>query len=90
MVSITEEGFIQKRRQKSSLLLGAVICALAIYCSSKDDLTKFFGKNIHFGRVVIWCSVNWKIIHSVKGPFFYSSISSNHPGAKSMVCTFSI
>ena len=53
----------------------------------------FFWKNIYFGRVVVWCGVNWKIIqmfrsiHSAKCPFFYSSmtVSSYHPGAKSVL-----
>ena len=52
---------------------------------------KVFGKNIHFGRAVVWCGVNRKIIHffrsihSAQCTFFYASISSNHPGAKSVV-----
>ena len=58
---------------------------------SKDYLKKDFWKNIHFERLVVWYGVNWKIIHffrsihSAKCAFFYSSISSNHPGAKSVV-----
>ena len=53
--------------------------------SSKDDLKKIFRKNIRFGRVVVfvWCEVEdhpfFRSIHSTKCPFFYSSISSNHP-----------
>ena len=37
--------------------------------SSKDDLNKSFWENIHFGRVVVWYSVNQIIIH-----FFKASI----------------
>ena len=58
--------------------------------SDTDDLKKSYGKNIPFGRVVVWCGVNGKIIHfakasifhSAKHPFFYSSFYTNHPGAK--------
>ena len=31
---------------------------------SKDDLKKSFWKNIHFGRVVVWCGVNQMIVFS--------------------------
>ena len=37
--------------------------------SLKDDYKKSFWMNIHFGRVVVWCGRNWKIIH-----FFKASI----------------
>ena len=63
-------------------------------CSSKDDLKKSFWKDIHFGRVVVWCGLSWKIIqlfrriHSAKWPFFYSSISSNHPVVRQGIGSF--
>ena len=44
---------------------------------------KKFWKNIHFGRVLVWCGCELKdhpcfrSIRSAKCPFFYSSISSN-------------
>ena len=31
-------------------------------------------KNIYFVRVVVWCGVNWKIIHFLKHPFRQESI----------------
>ena len=57
-------------------------------CTSKDELKKSFQKNIYFGRVVhglVWWEpeghpIFWSV-HSTKRPFFYSSFSSNHPGA---------
>ena len=80
------------RRQRSSLLFGGRTRMPHLPLSSKDDLKKRFLKNIHFGRVVVWCGVNhgWSTIifwsiHSAKRLFFYSSFSSNHPGAKSVV-----
>ena len=90
MVSI-EEGFIQKRRQRSSLLVRGRTWMPGYTFSSKDDLKKICWKNIHFGSVVVFCGGNWKInqmfrsVHSAKCPFVYSSISSNHPGAKFVV-----
>ena len=56
--------------------------------SCKDDLNKSVWKNIHFGRLVVWCGVNQIIIHFYATsnlpicPFVYSSFSSNHPGVK--------
>ena len=51
-----------------------------------DDLKKSFWKNIHFVRVVVWYGVNQTILHnsevSIFCPFFSSSFSQNHPGAK--------
>ena len=51
-----------------------------------NDLKKSFWKNIHFGRVVVWYGVNQTILHnsevSIFCPFFSSSFSQNHPGAK--------
>ena len=57
--------------------------------SRPDDLSNTFWINIHKG----WWrfGVNWKIIHftdtfiPAKCLFLYSSISSNHPGSKSVV-----
>ena len=45
-------------------------------------MKKKIWNNIHFGRVMVWCNVS---LHSAKYPFFYSSVTSNHPGAKSVV-----
>ena len=36
--------------------------------SSNEDLKKGFWKNIHFGTEVVWCGVNWKLIHFSKAP----------------------
>ena len=83
---LTIEEELDRREGKGAAVWGTYLnAALTIYCSRKDDLKKSFGKNISFGRVVVWCGENWKIIHFAKCPFFYSSISSNHPGAKSVV-----
>ena len=60
--------------------------------SSKDNLKKLFWKNIHFERRAVWCGVNRMIIHFSEASippsirFFYSSFSSNHPSAISVVC----
>ena len=71
------EGFIQKRRQKSLLLLGDVMPHYLF--SSKDDLKKTIWKNIHFGRVVAWYGVSWKIIHFSKASILPSVHFSIHP-----------
>ena len=34
--------------------------------SSQDDLKKSFWENNHFGRVVVWCGFNRRIIHYFK------------------------
>ena len=47
----------------SSLLFGGSTWMPHYPFSSKDDLKKSCWKNIHFGRVVVWYGVNWKIIH---------------------------
>ena len=61
-LGLEEEGFIQKRRQRSSVLFGGRIWMPHKPFSSKDFWKKVF-ENIHFRRVVVWCCVNWKIIH---------------------------
>ena len=60
--------------------------------SSKDDLKKSCLKNIHFGRVVVWYGVNWKIIQMFRSNysakcqlFHFHPFCSNHPDAKSVV-----
>ena len=35
---------------------------------------KSFWKSIHFWRVMVWCDVNWKLIHFSKHPFHQVSI----------------
>ena len=47
--------------------------------SSKDYLKKCFWKNIHFGRVVVWCYVKQRIIHFSESSILPSVRSSIHP-----------
>ena len=49
--------------------------------------TNVFGRTSIFGRVAVKCDVNRMIIHFSKSSllFFYSSFSSNHPGAQSLI-----
>ena len=47
--------------------------------SSKDDLRKSFWKNIHFGIVVAWCGVNWKILNFSEASILPSVNFSIHP-----------
>ena len=55
-------------------------------------MKKSFWKNIHFCTVVVWCAVNQMLMHFSEatippGVFssMYSTFTSNHPGAKSLV-----
>ena len=48
-------------------------------CTSKDELKKSFQKNIHFGRVVVWCDENQMIIHFSEASIVPSIRSSIHP-----------
>ena len=57
-----EEGCIQKRRQRSSLLFGRRTWMPHLPFWSKGDLKKSFWKNIHLGAWGVWCGLNWKII----------------------------
>ena len=80
----------QKGRQSSSLLSGGRTWMLRWPFSNKDDLKKGFWKNIHFGRLRVWCSVNHchpfsLHIRSAKCVFSYSSFSSNHSGANPLL-----
>ena len=40
---------------------------------------KSFWKNIHFGKMVVWCGLNWKIIHFSKASIMTSVHFSFHP-----------
>ena len=65
----------QKRNQRSSLLFGG-----RTPISSKDVLKKSCWRNLHVGRVVVWCGVNQMIIH-----FSEASIL---PSVRSSINTF--
>ena len=54
--------------------------------TNKDDLKKHFSQNIHFGRVVVWCGVNWMIIHFFKAFIQPSSRYSINPFLQSARC----
>ena len=64
----------QKRRQRSSLLLGGRTWITHQPVSSKDDSMNKFWKNIHFGRVVVLCVVNRIIIPFLKHLFRQVSV----------------
>ena len=77
----------QKRRQRSSLQFGGPTSHLAARMSWR----KVYGRTFILGGRwfgVVWIgssSIFFLTIHSAKCPFFFSSISSNHPGDKSVV-----
>ena len=69
--------------------LGDVLECRAIHLAARMNLKNNFLKNIYFGRVMVWCELEdhpffWSI-YSAKCPFYYSSISSNPPSAKSVL-----
>ena len=53
----------QKRRQRSSLVIGGRTWMTQLPFNSKDDLNESFWDNIHFGRGMVWYGVNRMIIH---------------------------
>ena len=55
---------------------------VALPFSSKDDLKKCFWKNIHLGRVVVWCGVNQMIIHFSEASILPRVRSSINPFLK--------
>ena len=49
--------------QRSSLLVGDGLECRSIHLAASMILRKVLLKKIHFGRVLVWCGVNWMIIH---------------------------
>ena len=52
---------------------------IAMEFSSKNELNQSFWKNNNFGSVVVWCGVNWKIIHFLEASIPPSVHFSIHP-----------
>ena len=83
-------GQTHRRKGKGRrCFLGDVLECRAIHLAARLNLKNNFLKNIYFGRVMVWCELEdhpyfWSI-YSTKCPFFYSSISSNPPSAKSVL-----
>ena len=56
--STIEEEADRREGKGRRCLLGDVLECHTSHFSSKDDFKKIFWKEIHFGRVVVWCGVN--------------------------------
>ena len=52
----------------------------------EEDRRDGFWKNIHFGRVVVWCGLNWKILNFSEASIPPSVCSSVHPFLQIILC----
>ena len=65
--------------QRSSLLVGDGLECRSIHLAASMILRKVLLKKIHFGRVLVWCGVNWMIIHFSRASIPPSGCYSIHP-----------
>ena len=91
IVSIEEESDRREGKHTTSLLFGGLLCFewRFRHLAARMIWRKVFGRASVLGGGLVWCEPSdhpfFRSIHSAKCTFFYSSFSSNHPGAKSLV-----
>ena len=88
--SVKEEETDRRAGKGRRCCLGDVLECRTSYLAARMIWRKAFGRtSILGGGGLVWYEMDdyqfFRSIYSAKGPMFYSSISSNHPGAKSLL-----